>query len=146
MDEAPKQTSATRSRVQDATPLVLLVEDEPEVREVIRQVLELAGFCVLECNGPRQALKLADEHRDVQLLLSDVVMPEMSGVDLARLLQKQHPGLVTVFMSGYSAPEAMHKELGDSNGFHLQKPFTMDLLLARVAEAMQKGAAQEARV
>src|SRR5262249_21722047 len=87
---------------QSARPVILLVEDESVVREVTRQVLEHAGYHVLESEGPSEAMHLAETHRGrIALLLSDVVMPGMSGIDLARRIQKTQPWLATVFMSGY---------------------------------------------
>ena len=118
-------------------PIILLVEDEPIVREVTRQVLEYAGYQVLESCGPREALRLASEHRGrLGLLLSDVVMPEMNGFDLARRIQKLQPQLMTVFMSGYTETAVLSRSIQDPLSTYLQKPFTVDLLLASVAKAM----------
>jgi CheY-like chemotaxis protein len=91
-------------------PVILLVEDECVVREVTRQVLEHAGYQVLESDGPREAMRLAEVHQGrIALLLSDVVMPGMSGIDLARRIQKTQPWLATVFMSGYANPVVLQK-------------------------------------
>ena len=118
--------------------IILLVEDESIVREVTREVLERAGYCVLESDGPQEALRLATEHQGrIQLLLSDVVMPGMNGPDLARHLQELQPGLTTVFMSGYANRDVLQNVMGHSSGIYVQKPFSVDILLARVAEALQ---------
>ena len=135
--------SAPEGQAQQPGPLIMLVEDEPVVREVTRQVLELAGYNVLECEGAEQALAIARQHRrNLRLLLSDVIMPGMDGPELARLLQEEYPELITIFMSGYATPDAVHKALGGSRALHLQKPFTVAALLTTVADAMKTGAAQ----
>ena len=114
------------------------MEDESVVREVTREVLEHAGYQVLESGGPREALRLAAEHRGhIGLLLSDMVMPGMNGVDLARRIQAIQPQLTTVFMSGY-AENTLWQRAGGPCGTFIQKPFTVDLLLASVAAALAK--------
>lgn len=101
----PNSTEACQW-AQPLTPTILLVEDESAVREVTREALEMGGYCVLEANGPEEAAHIAKEpSTQIDLLLTDVVMPGMSGPDLARQMRTLRPGLVTVFMSGY-APNA----------------------------------------
>ena len=120
--------------------LILLVEDESVVREVTRQVLEHAGYEVLESDGPREAMRLAEVHQGrIALLLSDVVMPGMNGLDLARRIQKTQPRLATVFMSGYANPVVMQK--AEPLSTYIQKPFSVDALLEGVAEALAKSTA-----
>jgi two-component system, cell cycle sensor histidine kinase and response regulator CckA len=136
MKASSGQTEATESTI-------LLVEDEPVVREVTRAVLEHAGYRVLECNGPEEALRMGSEHRGhIGLLLSDVVMPGMNGPELALQLQSLQPGLITVFMSGYAESfvlrKVMHNKMaqgGMTN--YIQKPFTINVLLSRVAAALR---------
>jgi CheY-like chemotaxis protein len=124
-------------------PVILLVEDESVVREVTRQVLEHAGYEVLESDGPREAMRLAEVHQgQIALLLSDVVMPGMNGLDLARRIQKTQPRLATVFMSGYANPVVMQK--AEPLSTYIQKPFTVDALLAGVAEALGKSSTPRA--
>lgn len=116
---------------------ILLVEDETVVREVTREVLEHAGYHVLESDGPEQALHLASVHEGrIGLLLTDMVMPGMNGADLACRLQSLRPDLVTVFMSGYAESDVLRR-LRENAAIHIQKPFTMDALLSSVAEAFQ---------
>ena len=133
---------ASFDSAQTPKPIILLVEDEPMVREVTREVLEHAGYQVLESDGPRGALRLAVEHRGrIGLLLSDVVMPGMNGLDLARRILQIQPRLTTVFMSGYADNAVLHKTVRDPFTTYIQKPFTIDVLLARVAEALAKSSA-----
>jgi two-component system, cell cycle sensor histidine kinase and response regulator CckA len=117
---------------------ILLVEDEPAVREVTREALEMGGYRVLEASGPREAARIAnDQSARIDLLLTDVVMPEMSGPELARHIGKSRPGMVTVFMSGYSESEVVHTAAAHGVAYaHIQKPFTMRSLLSRVAQAL----------
>ncbi len=80
---------------------ILLVEDEPKVREVTRKVLEMGGYCVLAANEPAAAALIAgDESTKIDLLLTDVIMPGMNGPELARKLRDSRPELVTLFMTG----------------------------------------------
>ena len=131
--------------------LILLVEDESIVREVTREVLERAGYRVLECRNAMEALRMGEKHAGhIDLLLTDVVMPEMDGADLAGRLLKLQPGLLTVFMSGYAESDVA-KKIKRTSAIHIQKPFTMNGLLSRIAQALrvdpsdwQKGAASVA--
>lgn len=119
------------------TPVILLVEDESVVREVTCQVLQQAGYEVVECAGPQEAVRLAAAHRGrIGLLLSDVVMPEMNGLDLARRIQAIQPHLTTVFMSGYTENAVLQEAVRNPRSTYIQKPFTVDLLLTSVAAAL----------
>jgi two-component system cell cycle sensor histidine kinase/response regulator CckA len=93
---------------------------------------------VLESKGPEEALRLGSEHRGhIGLLLSDVVMPGMNGPELALRLQSLQPGLITVFMSGYADHDVLHKVMHGAMTAFIQKPFTMDVLLLGVEEALR---------
>lgn len=128
--------SSTVSAPRPHAPVILLVEDECMVREITGQVLAHAGYRVLESASGREALQKASEHEGrIDLLLTDVVMPEMNGTELAHQMRHQQPELVTVFMSGYAEHEVLHK-MKMTSAHHIQKPFTVDTLLSRVAEAL----------
>lgn len=130
---------------EETTPTILLVEDETDVREVTRAVLEHAGYRVLASTGPEEALRLGSEHRGcIALLLSDVVMPGMSGPELALRLQSLQPSLVAVFMSGYADHDVLRKAMHGGMTNYLQKPFTINVLLSRVAAALRTSKASEA--
>jgi two-component system, cell cycle sensor histidine kinase and response regulator CckA len=109
---------------------VLLVEDEEPVRELVRRVLEDVGYHVLAASRPSEAQRLAAES-EIDLLLTDVVMPEMSGYELATRVRLARPDAHTLFMSGYA-----HKALGDTarlpGGELLRKPFSPEELTAAV--------------
>jgi two-component system, cell cycle sensor histidine kinase and response regulator CckA len=130
--------AASFNPIPASKPVILLVEYESIVRQVTKQVLEHGGYHVLESDGPREALRLAAEHRgNIGLLLSDVVMPEMNGPDLARRIQKIQPRLTTVFMSGYAEAAVVEGAVHDTRATYLQKPFTVDLLLSCVSAALK---------
>jgi len=136
--------SVTGMRETRKSSVVLLVEDEPVVREITARVLEGAGYKVLESSGPKHALGLADAHfGNIDVLLTDIVMPGMNGVDLADRLRQLQPSLVTVFMSGYAEGDILRKGLAGS-AVHIQKPFTVAFLLSQIAEALTRGMADKA--
>ena len=91
---------------------ILLVEDEAAVREVTREALEMGGYRVLEANGPEAAARIAsDPSVQFDLLLTDVVMPGMSGPELARTIGASRAGLVTLFMTGYTDSDTLRAAL-----------------------------------
>jgi len=134
------KTEAMKSSSRKTTPpVILLVEDETIVREVTREVLQHAGYRVLESSNARDALQLARKHAgEIDLLLTDVIMPEMNGADLAARLQDVLPDLVTVFMSGYAESDVARR-MHRTSAIHIQKPFTVQTLLSRVADALRAG-------
>ncbi|HEX3176141.1 MAG TPA: GAF domain-containing protein [Methylomirabilota bacterium] len=111
---------------------ILVVEDEHEVRALVRQVLQERGYRVIEAGGPREALRfVTDATTSVDLLLTDVIMPQMTGRALADLLTADQPGLPVLFMSGYADSVVVEHGVLQSGRAYLQKPFT-PAQLARV--------------
>ena len=116
---------------------VLLVEDEPALRGMIREALEDAGYRVLEAGTPRQALAIAESHHgNIHLMLTDVVMPGMSGRELAERLKPLRPGVAVIYMSGYTDDAIGQHGLLDAGTHFLQKPFTFHQLLQKCREAL----------
>jgi hypothetical protein len=117
---------------------VLVAEDEPGVRGPVRRLLMAHGFEVLAAADGEEALALAAAHPgDIHLLLTDVVMPNIGGAELARRLRAARPGLRVLFMTGYSAEAvASHGILAPDSAL-LQKPFTTEELLMGVSEALR---------
>jgi PAS domain S-box-containing protein len=116
---------------------VLLVEDERAVREVARECLETLGMTVLEARSAVEALTLAQAHAGrFDLLLTDIVMPDMRGHELADRLRQQHPELKVLFMSGYSYDFAIRNMPHSERTGFLQKPFSISSLHARVSELL----------
>ena len=116
------------------TGTILLVEDQPAVRGLTRRILEARGYQVLDTGDPEAAIHLlGDAH--VDLLLTDVVMPEMSGPDLAHRIRSQKPAVRVMFMSGYAG----HSALNDTHGAPLiLKPFTPEYLAQKVREVLDE--------
>jgi two-component system, cell cycle sensor histidine kinase and response regulator CckA len=119
------------------TGLVLLVEDEEAVRKFAARALASRGYEVLEASSGREAVELVDKVKDhIDLVVSDVVMPEMDGPSLMRELRKRDPNLNIIFVSGY-AEDAFAKNLPDGESFtFLPKPFTLKQLLETVKAAI----------
>ena len=112
---------------------VLLVEDEAAVRGAARRILSQANYQVVEATGSRVAVAIAaDPTRRIDLVLSDVVMPELSGVELAARLREKRAGLPVLFMSGYPQEVLAHQGLAPSNLELVEKPFSRDALLRAV--------------
>jgi CheY-like chemotaxis protein len=116
---------------------VLLAEDEADVRELAREFLEASGYTVIEARNGQEALKLAAEHSaEIDLLVTDLVMPGMTGQQLAALLQQAHAGLGVIFMSGYSEHAATEAAQSGSSVRILTKPFNRGALLRAVREVL----------
>jgi PAS domain S-box-containing protein len=113
---------------------ILLLDDDESVRDGIRALLELEGYEVVEAGRPAEALRmLAETDQRIDLLLSDVILPDMNGWDVARLARSARPGLPMVFMSGYSDAEIADRGASFEGIQLLQKPVSAHELLAAVA-------------
>ncbi len=120
------------------TETVLLTEDEQDVRDIARQFLESGGYRVIEAKDGAEAIQLAAQHRGkIQLLVTDMVMPGMTGQELAVQLQSEHPGLGVVFMSGYSEHAATEMANADPSVRLLTKPFSRAAILRTVGEILR---------
>ena len=116
---------------------VLLAEDEPLVRILARRVLEQAGYTVLAAGGGAEALETARRHDGpIHLLLTDVVMPEMSGRDLVRRLGELRPDVPVLYMTGYSEEAIARHGVLDPGTALIQKPFTPAALARKVREVL----------
>jgi PAS domain S-box-containing protein len=116
---------------------ILLVEDEPQVRAVARRILERNGYHVLAPESVEDAERLSSEHpRGIDLLVTDVVMPRISGVELAKRLLRRRPQLRVLFVSGYSDGGIGAHGVLEHGAAFLQKPFTSDLLARKVRSVL----------
>lgn len=116
---------------------VLVVEDEPEVRRLVKTVLERAGYRVSEAADPREAEQiLVSGDEPFELLITDLVMPGGTGADLYQRLAARRPSMRVVFMSGYADDDVTTQAAAQPGTVFLQKPFTIDALLRRVREAL----------
>ena len=137
MSPRMEEASGSGSHHNDLPATILLVEDEPAVREVTREALERGGYQVLVADGPKAAADIAcDQGTAIDLLLTDVIMPGMNGPDLARRVQQLRPELITLFMTGYAESEALRLATFGHRQKHIQKPFSVSHLLAQVAGAL----------
>ncbi len=116
---------------------ILLVEDEPAILRMGREMLEKLGYTVLAAEKPEDALQLAKEHGPrIHLLITDVIMPEMNGRELASKLSGRFPGLRTLYMSGYTRDVIAHHGVLDEGVHFIQKPFSIQNLAVKVREAI----------
>jgi PAS domain S-box-containing protein len=130
-------TSGPMAPAERGHETILMVEDEPALLDLGRQLLEMQGYRVLAASTPGEAIRLAEEHSgEIHLLLTDVVMPEMNGRELAKKLLSLYPGLKRLFMSGYTADVIAHHGVLDEAMKFIQKPFTLDALAAKVREVL----------
>ncbi|HEX9365174.1 MAG TPA: response regulator, partial [Vicinamibacterales bacterium] len=128
-----------RSRVEPVggTETILLVEDQPEVRAVIRNALARYGYVVLDAAGGPEALAMLEKFDgEVHLLLTDVVMPGMSGRALADWLLVSRPSLRVLYTSGYTDDTIVHHGVLEAGIAFIQKPFTPSVLLKRVRDIL----------
>jgi two-component system cell cycle sensor histidine kinase/response regulator CckA len=133
---APEMPPATAPKGRET---ILLVEDEPAVRELIHMVLSERGYKVLEALAPEDAERLASSNgAEIQLLLTDVVMPGISGRDLAKRLTARHPHVRVLYMSGYTFNVIAQDGTLEEGISFLQKPFTPQVLTEKVREALDR--------
>ncbi|NUP90425.1 MAG: PAS domain S-box protein [Candidatus Sumerlaeia bacterium] len=116
--------------------VILVVEDNDQVREITRRMLEHQGYVLLLAGDAGEALRLAQEQGRIDLLLTDVILPGQSGRDLFEALTARRPGLRVLYMSGYSGTVIAHHGILDEATHFVQKPFTRDGLLHAVQRAL----------
>jgi PAS domain S-box-containing protein len=118
---------------------ILLVEDEQSILHLGKKMLERSGYRVIPASSPGAALRLAREHSgEIHLLITDVVMPEMNGRDLAKQLISLYPRIKRLFMSGYTANVIAHRGVLDEGVRFIQKPFGRDELTRAVRDALEE--------
>ena len=118
---------------------ILLVEDEESIREFVASILEEYGYNVLEAINGEEGLRVANERKEpIDLLLSDIRIPKISGPKLSELLKKNHPETRALFISGYTDDDNILKEISKSNAGFLHKPFSFTALVNKVREVLDK--------
>jgi len=118
---------------------ILLVEDESAILKMTANMLQGQGYTVLAAATPGRALELAGKHiGEIHLVLTDVIMPEMNGLDLARQLLLLHPDCKRLFMSGYTADVIAHHGVLDEGVNFIEKPFSMKGLASKVREVLDQ--------
>jgi DNA-binding NtrC family response regulator len=125
--------------------VILLVEDEESVRSLVRRTLEKAGYTVLEAAGSEEGLRISRTRPDpIDLLLTDVVMPGMTGPNLAQEMALSRDGLRVLYMSGYTDKPIVEFARREDETSFLQKPFMPDDLLRAVRRALERTPASAA--
>jgi CheY-like chemotaxis protein len=136
-EDSPMQNDAPTEPTQGGYETTLLVEDDPALLEMTTKMLERQGYEVLSAPTPVDAVRLAETHHgEIDLLLTDVIMPEMNGTELAKRLAIPYPDIKCLFMSGYTASAIAHHGVLDEGVRFIQKPFTVQNLAAKVREAL----------
>jgi DNA-binding NtrC family response regulator len=120
---------------------ILLAEDEQGVREAIRDYLRARGYVVLEAHNPKAAMQIADDYYGpIHLLITDLVMPEINGLDLVKRLQPNRPEMRVLYISGYTDRGIAGATTVDDQLNFLQKPFAFDALGHKLRDILKDGA------
>jgi CheY-like chemotaxis protein len=131
------KTEEILAQVAGGTETVLLAEDEEFVRNFVKDVLQKYGYTVLEAHHGSEAVRIGLQHSGpIHLLLTDVVMPRMSGQQLAKQMATLRPTVKVLYMSGYTESAIVHHGVLDSHAAFVQKPFTGEALARRVREVL----------
>lgn len=132
---SPKSEKAARG-----TETLLVVEDEQAVRKASAEFLRMQGYQVLEAKDGMDAVSVAQQYKStIHLVVTDVVMPNMSGGELAKVLGKDRPGLKILFVSGYAGETILNHKVIDLQTNFLQKPYSLKQLSIKIRAALQSG-------
>ena len=141
MTDVPPPAAPSRSGAEAATPTrqtILVVDDEPGVRVMVARMLTLSGYAVVSAQSGEEAISIAQEYAaPLDLLLTDVRMPGMSGPELAQELRKLRPEIKVMYMSAY-ARDVLPSGVQDSEVPFLNKPFTMRMLALSIVETLRR--------
>jgi two-component system cell cycle sensor histidine kinase/response regulator CckA len=138
--ETPQPTVATLAPARlGGGETVLLVDDSEQVRTLVHEILRREGYRVIAASGPAEALLAAEQPGEISLLLTDVVMPKMTGRQLAERLAKRRPDIKVLYMSGYTENTVVHGGTLDPGIAFLPKPITQGALLRKVRETIGAG-------
>ncbi|RLC20096.1 MAG: response regulator [Deltaproteobacteria bacterium] len=119
------------------TETILVAEDDEKVLDITRRMLKGYGYRVLTARDGREAMRVAAEHNGpIHLLLTDVIMPEMDGRELANRLREKRPDLRALFMSGYTGNMISHRNILDGDVAFIQKPFAREVLAVKVRKVL----------
>jgi two-component system cell cycle sensor histidine kinase/response regulator CckA len=123
---------------------ILLVEDEPDIRDFVGEVLQDQGYTVLEARDGEDALRVVEQYREpLHLVLTDVAMPKLGGRDLVARLLAQHPHLNVLYMSGYTDDALGARSVLEAGATLLAKPFTPRELVSTVRQVLDATASDE---
>lgn len=134
-------TSATKvdSESRRGSETILMVEDEQVVRQVISDFLRAQGYTVLEAPNPKDAIEIAQQQGDrIHVLITDITMPDMNGLELAKQLQAKRPEMIVLYISGYAAGTNAGDTTIDASMNFLQKPFVLDVLGSKLRDILER--------
>jgi len=127
------KTKGNSQKIAKGSGCILLVEDEPILLEMTRTMLESFGYQVISAPTPNEAITLTIENADkIDLIISDVILPEMSGPEMARQINLRYPLIKFIFASGYTADEVLGQGINDDDTCFIQKPFSRNTLAEKV--------------
>ena len=135
-DSTAKSRTGNLIATGTAQQIILVVEDEIEVRESTAEMLRELGYTVIAVDGAAAALRVLGAHPDLTLLFTDVVMPEMNGRRLADEARRRKPGLKVLYTSGYTRNAIVHNGVLDAGVQFISKPFTLEQLALKIMEAL----------
>jgi two-component system, cell cycle sensor histidine kinase and response regulator CckA len=134
------EREARRKHAPKGSETILLVEDDEMVRTLVRETLEREGYKVIDSADPMEAQRIGENYRGkIQLLITDVVMPKLSGRELSRGLVGRRPDLKVLYMSGYTDSAIVNSGILQKEVFFIQKPFTPAMLSNKVREVIEGG-------
>jgi PAS domain S-box-containing protein len=137
-EPASTTTLAVPALEAKVTETILVVEDEHEIRDMVREYLERKGYTVVAANNGSEALQVAQRYKGtIHLLLTDVVMPQVGGHELARQIKGMRPRIKILFTSGYPEHAALTEKVADPSAAILQKPYPLNTLASRIRQMLE---------
>jgi CheY-like chemotaxis protein len=137
LGETPNAAGSSTDKPLGGTETILLVEDEESILNLGQRMLDRLGYKVLSASTPHEAIRLVQEYREnIHLLITDVVMPQMNGRELAERLTALKPTMKCLFMSGYTADAIAHHGVLDEGVRFIQKPFSIKTMAEKTREAL----------
>jgi two-component system, cell cycle sensor histidine kinase and response regulator CckA len=138
-DPTPGDSEEAAQPIRDLSDTLLLVEDEDQVRDLVVRILEQLGYTVLAAANGEEAIQVSRDYPGhISLLVTDVVMPKMSGKEVADALVAGRPGLKVLYLSGYTENTVVNHGVLDANVDFLSKPFSRDALAAKIHEILSR--------
>jgi PAS domain S-box-containing protein len=138
-DVSKAKAAKVRTKPAKGSETLLIVEDEEAVRALVCETLQSKGYKILEAQGAEHALKISEQHtKPIHLLLTDVVMPQIGGKELAKRLSSLHPETKVLYMSGYTDDAIVRHGILERGTSFLQKPFAPDALVRKVREVLKR--------